>query len=135
MVLPEDLPDPGRGGAYSAAHLLADGRLTIMFCAFEGPPMILRLYGRGRSVLPAHPGWAELRPLFPDLPGERQVVVLDVEVVQTSCGFEVPLLEFREERPALVRWAEAKGEEGLVEYRRAKNARSLDGLATGLAEG
>lgn len=122
-------------GAETAAHLKADGRLTIMFCAFEGPPMILRLYGTGRSHPSGSPDFARLiadayggeAPL-----GTRQVVVLDVDLVQTSCGYGVPLFAHTGERPSLTNWAEAKGEDGLVAYRAEKNAQSLDGLPTGL---
>ena len=115
-------------GNETAAHLAQNGRITIMCCAFEGKPMILRLFGRGRAVLPGTPEWDELSPRFPAYPGARQVIVADVTRVQTSCGFAVPLMEFAGERDALVRWAEAKGESKLVDYRRQKNVRSIDGL-------
>ena len=115
-------------GNETAAHVAQNGRITIMCCAFEGKPMILRLFGRGRAVLPGTPEWDELAPQFPAYPGARQIIVADLTRVQTSCGFAVPLMEFAAERDALVRWAEAKGEEKLVEYRREKNARSIDGL-------
>ena len=124
-------------GNETAAHMRADGRLTLMMCAFEGPPRILRLYGSGRV---AQRGTAEYaRLLANEFEGEeplgaRQIVVLEVDLVQTSCGFGVPLYDYRGERPALARWAEAKGPEGLEAYRREKNARSIDGLPTGLLE-
>lgn len=124
-------------GNETSAHMLADGRLTIMVCAFEGPPMILRLYGRGRVV---HRGTAEYAGLLEaefggaEPAGARQIVMLDVDLVQTSCGYGVPLFDYEGERPSLTRWAEAKGEEGLVTYRREKNAVSIDGLPTGLPE-
>ena len=123
-------------GNETAAHLRADGRLTLMFCAFEGPPLILRLYGRGRTHPRGSAGYAELLPAFAgDEPlGARQIVALEVELVQTSCGYGVPLLDYRGERPSLTRWIESKGEEGLAEYRRRHNARSIDGLPTGLEE-
>ena len=124
-------------GNETAAHMLADGRLTVMMCAFEGPPSILRLYGRGRIL---HRGTAEYTALLEaafgaaEPLGARQIVVLEVERVQTSCGFGVPFFDYGGERPALARWAEAKGEAGLVAYRRAFNAVSIDGLPTGLPE-
>jgi hypothetical protein len=124
-------------GNETAAHLLADGRLTLMFCAFEGPPMILRLYGRGR-VLPR--GGEEYGELLAtqfagnEVPGARQMVRVDVEMVQTSCGMNVPLFDYVADREQLTRWAIAKGEDGLDEYRRQKNAMSLDGLPTGMFE-
>jgi len=120
-------------GAETAAHIAENGRVTFMWCAFEGPPRILRLYGRGETVLPGSSRWEELSPHFEMLPGARQIVVNHVERVQTSCGFTVPFLDFREERPTLLRWAEKKGEDGLQEYRAEKNRRSIDGLATPLS--
>lgn len=124
-------------GNETAAHLRDNGRLTLLFCAFEGPPMILRLYGRGR-VLPR--GGADYARLLAaefggdEPPGARQMVRLDVDLVQTSCGYGVPLFDYGGERASLTRWAEAKGEAGLEAYRREKNARSMDGLPTGLFE-
>jgi hypothetical protein len=120
-------------GNETSAHLLENGRITLMACAFEGNPMILRVFGRGSVALPGSEAWRELRGRFPAHPGERQLVVIDVERVQTSCGHGVPLLAFEEPRDLLTRWAEKKGPEGLVAYRREKNAASLDGLPTHLA--
>jgi hypothetical protein len=114
-------------GNETAAHLHENGRITLMFCAFSGAPKILRLYGTGRVVVPDGPGWAELAAHFPAHPGIRQVVVADVERVQTSCGFGVPRMELAGQRDQLLRWAEAKGD-ALPAYRAAKNARSIDGL-------
>jgi hypothetical protein len=116
-------------GNETAAHLLQNGRITFMFCAFEGKPLILRLYGRGRAVRPGSREWEELSPLFPALPGVRQLVVADVSRVQTSCGFGVPLMDFAGERDALVKWAAGQGEDGLRDYRARKNRTSIDGLA------
>lgn len=121
-------------GNETAAHLRADGRMTIMFCAFAGKPLILRLYGQGELVRLDSERGCELHSLFPSLPGERQIVVLHVTSVQTSCGFGVPLYEFKEPRPLLVDWAEQKGAEGMKAYRRLKNRVSIDGLPTGLEE-
>jgi hypothetical protein len=117
-------------GNETAAHLAENGRMTIMFCSFAAQPLILRLYGRGRVVRPGEGEWALLRPRFPELPGERQIVVLEVESAQTSCGFAVPVFELKGERQALVEWTLAKGEEGVREYRREKNRVSIDGLPT-----
>jgi hypothetical protein len=122
-------------GNETAAHLLADGRLTIMFCSFEGAPSILRLYGRGQVLHRGGDAYARvLADAFGgDEPvGARQVVLQNVDLVQTSCGFGVPLFDYKDERRTLDRWAESKGEAGLEAYRREKNARSLDGLPTGL---
>ncbi len=115
-------------GNETAAHVYENGRVTILFCAFAGQPKILRLYGRGRVNLPGDERWAELRSLFPDLPGIRQVFTIELDRVQYSCGFGVPLLERQRDRDNLPRWAENKGEAGLAQYRETKNARSIDGL-------
>jgi hypothetical protein len=117
-------------GNETAAHLLENGRVTVMFCAFEGNPKILRLYGRGRVEPPGSTEWAELSALFPALPGARQLVVVDVTRVQTSCGFGVPVMRFESDRDTLVNWAESKGDEGLRQYREKKNRSSIDGLPT-----
>lgn len=125
--------DATGSGSETSAHLLDNGRITLMFCAFSGAPLILRIYGRGRSIQETDPDWPELRPLFgPPLAGERQIIHVDVESVQTSCGFAVPFFEFAGERPLLREWAEKKGPDGLKQYRVNKNSRSIDGLPTGL---
>ncbi|HEX7955560.1 MAG TPA: pyridoxamine 5'-phosphate oxidase family protein [Pyrinomonadaceae bacterium] len=115
-------------GNETAAHLAADGRLTVMFCSFSESPLILRLYGRGRVVRPGEGEWESLRAHFPALPGERQIIVLELESAQTSCGFAVPVYELKEERQALVEWTLKKGEDGIRDYRREKNSVSIDGL-------
>jgi len=121
-------------GNETAAHLAENGRITLMFCAFEGSPMILRLFGRGHAVLPDTDEWDELIPEFEELPGARQIIVADVERVQTSCGFGVPLMATGEDRDKLIEWAERKGADGLAEYRREKNTTSIDGLPIAVAE-
>jgi Pyridoxamine 5'-phosphate oxidase len=124
-------------GSETAAHLRADGRITLMFCALDEPPNILRLYGRGISLPRGSGDYAVLLASAfagEELLGARQIVRIDVDLVQTSCGYGVPLFEYVGERDTLQRWAERKGDTGLAEYRRLKNARSLDGLPTGLAE-
>lgn len=126
--------DATGSGNETAAHLRENGRVTMMFCAFDGSPLIFRVYARGRSVQPVDAEWTQLRPLFgPPLIGERQLIVGDVESVQTSCGFAVPFFEYVGERRELLDWAESKGPEGLLAYRAEKNSRSIDGLPTGLA--
>jgi hypothetical protein len=120
-------------GAETAAHVAQNGRLTLMFCAFEGDPLILRLYGRGRSIKPQDAEWTQLRRLFgPPAEGERQIVTIEIQSVQTSCGFGVPLFAFVGERDILTDWAARKGPEGLAAYRAEKNAVSIDGLPTTL---
>ncbi len=122
-------------GNETAAHLRADGRLTLMFCSFDPTPQILRLYGRGR-VLPRD-GAEYARVLEEEFagdepPGARQIVMLEIDRVQTSCGFGVPLFDYRKERDTLERWSETKGPAALEAYRQQKNRRSIDGLPTGL---
>lgn len=124
-------------GNETAAHIRAAGRLTLMFCAFEGAPAILRLYGQGRVVRRSSSEYRELlRREFGGVEpaGARQMVVLDVDRVQTSCGYGVPLFDYAGERTALVRWAEKKGEAGMEEYRRMKNRVSIDGLPAGIPD-
>lgn len=121
-------------GNETAAHLQENGRLTLMFCSFDAKPMILRLYGVGKVILPGESGFPSLAALFPNYPGVRQIIVADVSRVQTSCGFAVPRMEVTEERDTLLRWAETKGEPYLADYRLRKNSRSIDALpAPGLS--
>ncbi len=129
--------DQTGSGNETAAHTRAHGRLTLMFCAFDGAPMILRVYGQGKVLARGSAAYRELlHAIFGDdeRPGARQIVVLEIELVLTSCGYGVPLFEYAGERPTLTRWAESKGEAGLQEYRREKNQFSLDGFPTGILE-
>jgi len=119
-------------GNETSAHLLENGRITFMFCAFDGPPNILRLYGKGRTVLPYDAEWAALSSLFTPPLATRQIIVADIHKVQTSCGFSVPLYEYLGERDHADKWAEKKGPEGLEAYRQEKNRVSIDGLPTAL---
>lgn len=118
----------------TAAHLAENGRLTIMFCSVAGKPLILRLYGRGSVVRPRDAAWNDLRPLFPDLPGARQIIVLDIDSCMTTCGFAVPLYEYQGERDELPNFTMKMGDERMDQYRREKNQRSIDGLPTYLFE-
>lgn len=120
-------------GNETSAHLLENGRITFMFCAFDGPPKILRLYGKGYTVLPGDNEWDELFAHFKNLPATRQIIVADIFRVQTSCGFGVPLYEYTGERDHLIKWAEKKGPDGLEEYKKEKNRTSMDGLPTPIA--
>ncbi|HEX6166971.1 MAG TPA: pyridoxamine 5'-phosphate oxidase family protein [Acidimicrobiales bacterium] len=116
-------------GVETIAHLRDNGRITVMFCTFEGPPLIVRLYGRGRAVLPGDDGFADLRALFPDgVPGVRSVIRVEVERVATSCGYGVPLMSYAADRTMLAEWAERRGPEGVEAYRAERNAVSIDGL-------
>lgn len=115
-------------GNETAAHIQENGRVTIMFCAFEGDPLILRLYGQGEVILPGSPEWDALLPAFSPLPGARQIIRVRLERIQTSCGFGVPLMQTRDDRSRLQDWSHKKGPEGLREYRRKNNRTSIDGL-------
>ena len=121
-------------GNETSAHVLENGRITFMFCAFDGPPNILRLYGTGYTVLPGDERWATLSPQFQLQLGTRQIIVADIHKVQTSCGYSVPLYEYTGERDHADKWAGKKGAVGLEEYKAEKNLVSLDGLPTALAQ-
>ena len=116
-------------GIETVAHLRENGRITIMFCAFDGKPNIVRLYGRGEVIPTGEPEAEALLPRFGEYPGARSVIRVRVDRVSTSCGYGVPLLEYAGERDELLKFAERRGPEGLVEYRDDKNAVSIDGLA------
>jgi Pyridoxamine 5'-phosphate oxidase len=115
-------------GVETIAHLRDNGRITVMFCAFEGPPRIVRLYGRGHSVEAGDPSFDEASLGIEKYPGARSCVIVDVERVADSCGYAVPLMSFAGDRDRLIEWAERKGDDGLVAYRAEKNATSIDGL-------
>ena len=119
-------------GNETSAHLQENGRITFMFCAFQEPPRILRLYGFGRTVLPTHEDWPRLIEHFFEIPGTRQIMVADIERVQTSCGFGVPYYQHQGQRETLVQWAERKGKAGLQAYWQEKGQVSMDGLPTPL---
>ncbi len=121
-------------GNETAAHLLENGRITLMMCAFEGKPNILRIYGTGYSIYPSDPNWDLRIQLFPDLPGVRQIVDITIESVQDSCGFAVPFYDFKSQRDQLTKWATHKGEEGVKKYWSEKNTKSIDGLETGILD-
>lgn len=121
-------------GVETIAHLQENGRIVVTWCAFDGAPRIVRVHGRGRVVRPEEDGWVELAAAFravggdPDGCGVRSAIVVDVERVADSCGFGVPLMTFTAHRPAMDKWSEGKGAEGIAAYQATKNARSIDGL-------
>ena len=115
-------------GSETIAHLRENGRITVMFCAFDGPPNIVRLHGTGRVVTVYDEGYDELAAHFAELPGARAVVVVDVERISDSCGWGVPLMSYEGERNLLQPYFERKGVDGSADYRRRKNRASLDGL-------
>ncbi len=114
-------------GNETCAHILENGRLTIMFCSFDKRPNILRLYGKGASVFPGEQKWQELCGLFDDHAGVRQIITMKIESLQTSCGYGVPLYEFKAERQTLEKSALHLGEAGNAQYRFEKNRHSIDG--------
>lgn len=117
-------------GNETAAHLLENNRMTLMFCAFEGKPMILRLYGTAKIYHPRDKGYTELISLFPDEIGARQIIDMTVDLVQTSCGTAVPFYDFIEERNQLKESTERKGREGIKQYWKDRNTLSIDGKPT-----
>ncbi|WP_025763688.1 pyridoxamine 5'-phosphate oxidase family protein [Dyadobacter tibetensis] len=121
-------------GNETAAHLLENDRMTIMFCAFEGKPLILRLYGRAKTFHPRNEEWSRYIGLFPAIAGARQIFDMKIDTVQTSCGMAVPFMDFVSERKELENWADKQGPEGVQEYWSRKNRKSLDGRDTGIFE-
>ena len=119
-------------GNETSAHLEENGRLTFMFCAFTGSPSILRLFGQGRVVLPHTAEWETLIPRFTAVRGARQIIIADIERVQTSCGFGVPLMNMVGQRTLMDDWAATKGDDGISDYQRHNNLVSMDGLPTTL---
>ncbi len=115
-------------GVETIAHLRDNGRITLMFCAFEGPPRIVRIYGRGEVILPDDAEFAALAGLFPPFAGVRAVIRVRLERAATSCGYAIPIMSYEEERDTLAKWCERKGPAGIAKYQREKNARSIDGL-------
>jgi Pyridoxamine 5''-phosphate oxidase. len=127
-------------GNETAAHVQEHPRMTLMFVAFEGNPLILRLYGTAKVIHQGDAEWAELFALFPAIPGARQIFDVQIDLVQSSCGMAVPFFDYVEERTLLNDWARKQGEQGLREYWKKKNQLTLDGEPThilaksGLAE-
>lgn len=121
-------------GVETIAHLRENGRIVIMFCAFDGPPNIVRMYGRGTVVTQDDPAYASLIEKFPPNAGTRAIIHVAVNRIADSCGYSVPLYEFKERRDILDQWSQTKGPQALAEYRQAKNAKSIDGLP-GLSSG
>jgi hypothetical protein len=115
-------------GVETIAHLRENGRITLMFCAFDGSPRIVRLHGRGQAHLPGSPDFERLVSRFPHYLSTRSVIVVDLNRIADSCGYGVPLYAYTGERRALQAWAEKQGPEALVEYRATRNAISIDAL-------
>jgi hypothetical protein len=119
-------------GNETAGHLLQDPRMTLMWCAFDGQPLILRCYGTARAIHMGDPGWADANATFPPDPAARQLFEVTVDLVQTSCGYGVPLMDYQAERPDADAWVAEKGPEGIRTYWGEKNRSTLDGFATGI---
>lgn len=117
-------------GNETAAHLLKNDRMTIMFCAFEGKPLILRLYGVAKMYHPRDTQYHQYITLFKENVGARQIVEMDIELVQTSCGMAVPLMDLKAERTLLNDWATNKGKQGIETYWKERNTESIDGFET-----
>jgi hypothetical protein len=115
-------------GAETIAHIRENGRIVVMFCAFDGKPNIVRVYGQGSVLTAESPEFITYASRFPDHPALRSIIRIAVDRVSETCGFAVPLMEFKEERTALTKWAISKGPEALSDYREEKNAVSIDGL-------
>ncbi|MBV8772272.1 MAG: pyridoxamine 5'-phosphate oxidase family protein [Deltaproteobacteria bacterium] len=119
-------------GNETAAHLVDNGRITIMFCSFDKTARIARLYGRGRALHPDHARWPDYLRLFPHEPGVRQIMEIDIESAMTSCGYGVPVMENLNERDTLRKYWQKRDEQTLTAYQQQENGRSIDGLPTGL---
>lgn len=117
-------------GNETSAHVQENPRMTMMFVALDGNPMILRIYGNARVIHKNDPDWKNKITLFRPLPGTRQIFELAVDLVQTSCGMGVPFYNYMGEREQLNEWANKKGEEGIKEYWMEKNQESIDGKPT-----
>ncbi|MEZ8142936.1 pyridoxamine 5'-phosphate oxidase [Enterovibrio norvegicus FF-33] len=121
-------------GNESAAHVLQDPRMTVMFCAFEGAPLILRAYGTARAIHRNDPEWAIYSVLFPESIASRQIFLLDIDMVQASCGMSVPFFRYESDRDELDKWSAKQGEHGIQRYWLKKNQTSLDGFESQIAE-
>lgn len=115
-------------GVETIAHVKENGRVVILFCAFSGAPRIVRLHGRGSVHEPGEAGYAALAPRFPELPGARSIIQVELERIADSCGYGIPRFDYESERTTLFEWAERKGPEGVAAYQATHNVRSLDGL-------
>jgi len=132
--------DPGRvvwlnvtgSGNETSAHVQHNPRMTIMFCAFDGDPLIMRLYGTAKVIHNGDPEWGDLFPLFKSLPGARQLFDLTIDLVQTSCGMAVPRYALVEDRELLNDWAVKKGPDGIAQYWAEKNQSTIDGIPTNI---
>ena len=119
-------------GNETAAHLIDSNRITMMWCSFEGPPSILRVYGKANTVHPRDESWNRCAKLLSPVEGARQYFEIEISLVQTSCGYAVPMYDYVEDRTVLSKWTDKKGKQGIENYWRENNQTSLDGLPTNL---
>lgn len=115
-------------GAETVAHLRENGRITLMWCAFEGPARIVRVQGQGEVITPDDDAWADMAQRFPEMQGARAIIIVRADRISDSCGYSVPLMDYREDRTRLTEWADQRSKEELIAYRAEKNAVSVDGL-------
>ena len=119
-------------GNESATHVSENGRMTVMFCSFDKQPLIMRLYGQAKVIHPRDDAWSSLAKLFPGYTGARQIFELSLELVQASCGYAVPYMALKGERPTLTKWADNHGQAGIERYWKEQNSTSLNGQNTGI---
>jgi hypothetical protein len=130
---PDSLPGLTGSGIETVAHIKENGRIVIMFCAFEGPPKILRLHGTGQVIEMSHPDFDSMGKHFSERMGVRAYIRIDLTRISESCGYSIPLYKYEKDRDVLDKYIAAKGEDGLKTYRAAKNLQSIDGIG-GLEE-
>ncbi len=121
-------------GNESASHIIQNPRMTVMFCAFEGSPLILRAYGKATVLHSQDDSWGKYAPMFPESVAARQIFVLDVDLVQSSCGMSVPYFTYEGDREDLANWSEKQGTVGIEKYWLKKNQKSIDGFETEIAK-
>ncbi|GLQ31985.1 pyridoxamine 5'-phosphate oxidase family protein [Litoribrevibacter albus] len=121
-------------GNESASHVLQNPRMTLMFCAFEGSPLILRTYGSASVLHRGNSEWEDYSKLFPQSDANRQIFVLDINLVQASCGMAVPYFDYQGDRDELTKWSERQGKDGIEQYWVKKNQKSIDGFDTEILE-
>lgn len=121
-------------GNESAAHVLINPRMTIMWCAFDGSPLILRTYGNAKAIHQTDKEWSTYSQLFPEASGTRQIFILDITMVQSSCGMSVPYFSYQSDRDDLAKWSDKQGKEGIEKYWEKKNQRSIDGFETNILD-
>lgn len=121
-------------GNETAAHIKALNRMTLMWCAFDGLPNIVRVYGEAEIIHPRDSEWNSCAELLPAPLGARQYFRVNIDCVQTSCGYAVPMMDFKEDRQVLSKWSEKRGKDGIADYWQEKNHTSIDGLPTGILQ-